>query len=240
MGLALGINIDHVATIRQARGAPYPDLAAAARAVEAGGADFVTVHLREDRRHIIDSDLPLLAEAVSTSINLEIAATAEMRAIAAAFRPAKVCVVPERREERTTEGGIDVAADPTRFADLAAALRAAGVEVSFFIEPEAAQIEAAREAGADAIELHTGAYAANPDAAALARLRAAASAGAAAGLAVNAGHGLSYDNVAAVAAIEQIAELNIGHAVVARALFSGLQAAVAEMRAIVLAARAGR
>ena len=129
---------------------------------------------------------------------------------------------------------------PTRFADLAASLRAAGVAVSFFIEPEAAQIEAAREAGADAIELHTGAYAANPDAAALARLCAAADAGAAAELAVNAGHGLSYDNVAAVAAIEQIAELNIGHAVVARALFSGLQAAVAEMRAIVLAARAGR
>ena len=232
--MKLGVNIDHVATIRQARGTAYPDVAAAARLAEAGGADFITAHLREDRRHIVDADLPLLRAAIGTHLNLEMAATDEMQAIALAAAPQKVCLVPERREELTTEGGLDACGQLSRLQNFCAPLTAAEIGVSLFIAPEAAQIDAAVAIGARAVELHTGAYAENGD---LRPLMTAAQYAAECGLHVHAGHGLRVDNVAAVARLPQISELNIGHALIARALFIGLRAAVAEMKAAMMAAR---
>ena len=235
----LGVNIDHVATVRQARRAAYPDPAEAAGAALRGGADFITFHLREDRRHIIDSDLPRLAEAVSAAkLNMEIAAVAEMRDIALQLRPARICLVPERREEITTEGGLNAADNIPQLREFCAVLSQNGVEVSLFTDPDSRQIRAAREIGAQAVELHTGAFAnaEKPDSE-LEKIRVAARLGAELGLKVNAGHGLRADNTAVVAAIAEIAELNIGHAIVARALFAGMEAATREMRQVMDSAR---
>ena len=234
----LGINIDHVATVRQARRADYPSPAEAARAAERGGADFITLHLREDRRHITDVDLPQIAQAVSTHINLEIAAVPEMREIALKFQPAKICLVPERREEITTEGGLNAANDIPALREFCAALLQNNMEVSLFVDADSQQVRAAKEIGAAAIELHTGPFAnAENPAPELEKLQAAARLGAQLGMKVNAGHGLRTDNVAAVAAIPQIAELNIGHAVVARAIFLGMENATREMATAIAKAR---
>ncbi len=229
----LGVNIDHIATVRQARGEEYPRAQAAAKEALAGGADFITVHLREDRRHIQDSDLPLVA-AADANWNLEIAATEEMLLIAAAAAPRSVCIVPERREELTTEGGLNARAQETRLRDFCEKLREGGMETSLFIDPEKEQIAAAAQTGADAVELHTGAYARDGD---IAQLQKAAEFAAKKELQVNAGHGLRLENAAAVAALPQIAELNIGHFLIARALFIGLRAAVAEMSEAIKNAR---
>lgn len=232
-GIKLGVNIDHVATVRQARGTAYPDIVAAARAAEAGGADLITVHLREDRRHIQDADVVALKAAIATHLNLELAATRAMVDFACSLRPRACCIVPERREELTTEGGLDVVRRRSELAPICRELDAAGIEVSLFIDPDPAQIDGAVELGVPTIELHTGRYAdASGGAVAheLAALEAGVKQGAAAGLRVNAGHGLHYDNVAAVAALAPVDELNIGHALVARALFCGLETAVREMR----------
>jgi pyridoxine 5-phosphate synthase len=233
--LLLGVNIDHVATLREARRVAYPDPVEAARFAERGGADGITVHLREDRRHINDRDVERLRHAVSSKLNLEMAATAEMRAKAVALRPDDACIVPERREELTTEGGLDAAGQRAALHDLVAALQEAGIRVSLFIDPDPRQIQAAAESGATAVELHTGAYADARDPyrleSELARLRSAARLAAAAGLQVNAGHGLRLDNVKPVAAIAEIVELNIGHSIVARAVLVGMESAVREMRA---------
>jgi len=241
--IRLGVNIDHVATVRQARGTPYPDVLEAARAAERGGADGITVHLREDRRHIQDADVRALLAAVRTKLNLEMAVTSEMVAIGCALAPPDICLVPERRQEVTTEGGLDVAGNAAAVADAVRRLRAAGARVSLFIDAEPAQIDAAQRSGAAAIEIHTGRYAdasdSSPRAAELARVRAGAERAAAAGLIVNAGHGLTLDNVDAIAALPQLAELNIGHSIVARALFVGMESAVREMKARMLAARNG-
>ena len=242
--LKLGVNIDHVATIRQARHTPYPDILAAARAAERGGADGITVHLREDRRHIQDRDVEVLRAGIDTKLNLEMAATDEMVRIACAVRPADVCLVPERRAELTTEGGLDVAGQVTVLESLVARLRQAGIRVSLFVDPEAQQVDAAVRVRADAIELHTGTYAEAHVAAVreaeVARVRLAADPAHAAGLIVNAGHGLTVDNVGPIAALPVVHELNIGHAIVADALFVGLEEAVRRMRARMLAAREGR
>ena len=239
--IALGVNIDHVATVRQARRTPYPDLVAAARAAEQGGADGITVHLREDRRHIQDVDVAALLDVVETKVNLELAVTAEMVGIGCRLRPADACLVPEKRQELTTEGGLDVRGQAAAVGDAVRRLQDAGVRVSLFIDAEPAQIEAAHRTGAAAIEIHTGRYAEAADAAAraaeLARVAAGARSAAAAGLIVNAGHGLTLDNVAAIAALPELVELNIGHSLVARALFVGLEAAVREMKACMWAAR---
>ena len=229
----LGVNIDHVATLRQARGTAYPDVLAAARAAVAGGAQTITVHLREDRRHIQDADVEQLRAMLGVPLNLEMAATAEMVAIATRLRPAACCIVPERREELTTEGGLDVIGQRAQLAPCCHTLADAGIEVSLFVDPDTAQLDAAAGLGVPTVELHTGRYALAAEPAALTReledlLRAAAHARAR-GLRVNAGHGLHYDNVAAIAAIEGMHELNIGHSIVAAALFSGLEAAVAAM-----------
>ena len=228
--MKLGVNIDHAATIRQARRADYPDLPAIARAAEDGGADFITVHLREDRRHITDGDLPALQKVVRTCINLEIAAVAEMQNIALSLSPRKACLVPERRAELTTEGGLDARKRISALRDFCTPLAAKGIEVSLFIDPNSAQVEAAAQIGAPAIELHTGEYARNGD---IRPLQTAAAAAADCGLKVHAGHGLHLQNAAAVAAIPNIVELNIGHAIIARALFVGMQKAVAEMVALI-------
>jgi len=234
--ILLGVNIDHVATLRQARGTRYPDILQAAAEAERGGADGITVHLREDRRHIQDLDVEELQRHVQTRVNLEMAVTEEMIGIATRLRPADCCLVPERRAELTTEGGLDVAGDVQRLEQACGCLAEAGVRVSLFIDPEPEQIDAAATAGAPVIELHTGAYADAPDAATrdreLQRLRAAAERATDAGLQVNAGHGLHYHNVEPVAALPKMAELNIGHAIVARAVFTGLAPAVAEMKRI--------
>ena len=236
--ILLGVNIDHIATLRQARGTRYPDPVQAALLAEEAGADGITIHLREDRRHIQERDVRLLAEVLNTRMNLEVAVTEEMLALAEEVRPAHVCLVPERREELTTEGGLDVAGN---FAAIAAAcerLAAAGCEVSLFIDPEPEQIKAAKRTGAPAIELHTGAYAEVRGQAANhehARLSAAAEMALELGLTVNAGHGLHYHNVEAIAAIPGLRELNIGHAIIARALFVGLKEAVAEMKRLIIA-----
>lgn len=230
----LGVNIDHVATLRQARRTPYPDLAIAARAAEVGGADSITIHLREDRRHIQDADVHHLRRVLTVPMNLEMAATHEMIAIACAVRPWACCIVPERRAELTTEGGLDVVGRYEQVAPLCAHLARAGIEVSLFIDPNEAQIDAAARLGVAAVELHTGTYAdAHQDLEAgqqLGLLQAGAARAAAAGLIVNAGHGLHYENVAPIAAITTIRDLNIGHAIVARALFVGMTAAVEEMK----------
>ncbi len=241
--LKLGVNIDHVATIRQARHTSYPDILAAALAAERGGADGITVHLREDRRHIQDRDVEVLRAGIGTKLNLEMAATDGMVRIACAVRPADVCLVPERRAELTTEGGLDVAGQAAALASVVARLRHAGIRVSLFIDPDAVQVDAAVRVGADAIEIHTGTYAEADTPAAreaeLARVRLAADRAHAAGLIVNAGHGLTVDNVGPIAALPVVYELNIGHAIVADALFVGLEEAVRRIRARMLAAREG-
>ena len=239
-GIALGVNVDHVATVRQARRARHPDPVHAALLAEQAGADSITMHLREDRRHILDADVFALQPLMQTRLNLEMAVTGEMIGIAGRLRPADCCLVPEQRAEITTEGGLDVARDPARLRDAVAELAAAGIRVSLFIDPDERQLEAARSSGAPVIELHTGAYAAAigpARAVELQRLQRAAQRAATLGLVVNAGHGLDYQNVQPVAAIAQIVELNIGHAIVGRALFAGMAGAVREMKALMLAAR---
>lgn len=238
----LGVNIDHVATLRQARGTAYPRPADAVPIVEAAGADSITVHLREDRRHIQDQDLDEIAAVMQTHMNLEMAVTEEMLGIATRVRPSDVCLVPEKREELTTEGGLDVAGQLERVRDACSRLAAAGIRVSLFIDPEADQLEAAVRAGAPVVELHTGAYAdASGDAqsAELERIRRAARHGTELGLVVNAGHGLNTANVMPIAAIGQIVELNIGHAIIADAVFEGLAVAVARIKELMLEARSG-
>lgn len=231
--MLLGVNIDHVATVRQARGTSYPDPLEAALEALAGGADFITVHLREDRRHIQDRDLERLIDGLSGRINLELAATDDMVAIACRLRPSDCCLVPERREELTTEGGLDVRAQQAKIQTTVARLRDAGCRVSLFVDARRSQLEAARQVGADVVEIHTGHYAAATAAARdkeLERVRSAAQAARAMGLSPNAGHGLHLENVGAIAAIAAIRELNIGHALVARALFVGMREAVREMK----------
>lgn len=240
--LNLGVNIDHVATLRQARGTSYPRPADAAVIAEQAGADSITVHLREDRRHIQDHDLDEITAVMRTHMNLECAVTDEMLAIAVKTAPRDCCLVPERREELTTEGGLDVASALSRVRDAGTRLADAGIRVSLFIDPDERQLDAAAEAGAPVVELHTGAYAGADAArheAELARIRAAADYGKKLGLVINAGHGLHYRNVAAIAAIREITELNIGHAIIARAVFDGLRVAVAEMKKLMLEARRG-
>jgi pyridoxine 5-phosphate synthase len=243
--LRLGVNIDHVATLRNARGGLDPDPARAARLAQDAGADGITIHLREDRRHIRDSDLAAVSRATSLPINLEMGATAEMQAIALDMRPHAVCLVPERREERTTEGGLEVAGDANRLSVYIAPLVAAGCRVSLFIAPDEAQVEAAAKVGAHVIELHTGSYAehcaAGDDAARDAELRrlfAASALGASLGLEIHAGHGLNYANVGPIAAIPEVKELNIGHFLMGEALYVGLAPAIAEMRRLMDLARA--
>jgi pyridoxine 5-phosphate synthase len=240
VSIALGVNIDHVATLRQARRARYPDPVHAALLAEQAGADNITLHLREDRRHIQDGDVRALRGLLQTRMNLELAATDEMIAIAREIRPADCCLVPERREEVTTEGGLDVAGQAQRIAEGCRVLAAAGVRVALFIGADPRQIEAAAQAGAPVVELHTGAYAEASGAAValeLEKLRAGARLAASFGLEVHAGHGLHYHNVEPVAAIPEIVELNIGHAIIARAVFDGLRTAVRDMRALMQAAR---
>ncbi|MGA8707421.1 MAG: pyridoxine 5'-phosphate synthase [Steroidobacteraceae bacterium] len=239
--IALGVNIDHVATLRQQRHTRYPEPLQAALLAEQAGAENITLHLREDRRHIQERDVQLLRELLSTRMNLEMAVTTAMISFACAQRPADCCLVPERRAELTTEGGLDVAAGAGSLRERCAELAAAGIRVALFIDPEPRQIEAARQTGAAVVELHTGAYADTVGAGQareLVRLRQAAQLAARLGLEVHAGHGLNYQNVAPVAAIPEIVELNIGHAIVARALFDGLVVAVRDMKALMLAARA--
>lgn len=236
----LGVNIDHVATLRQARRGREPDPVYAALAVEQAGADSITLHLREDRRHIQDRDVRSLRGLLQTRMNLEMAVTEEMLGVAAEVRPADCCLVPEKRTELTTEGGLDVAARLAPIRDASARLAAAGIRVSLFIDPDAAQIEAAARAGAPVVELHTGSYAVASGAARateLGRLASAARLAARLGLRVHAGHGLDYHNVQPVAALAEVVELNIGHAIVSRAVFTGLAAAVRDMKALMLAAR---
>lgn len=231
--MLLGVNIDHVATLRQARGTDYPAPLEAALAAEEAGADYITLHLREDRRHIQDADVTAMRKALRTRMNLEAAVTPKMIAFARRVRPHDVCLVPERRAELTTEGGLDVAGKYRRVEQACRDLRGAGIRVSLFIDPDRKQIDAAAKTGAPVVELHTGAYAeANGArrAKALARVRGAAEYAAEKGLHVNAGHGLNYDNVRAIAAIPQIRELNIGHSIVARSVFVGIAEAVREMK----------
>jgi len=237
----LGVNVDHVATLRQARGTKYPDPLFAALIAEQAGADSITIHLREDRRHIQDRDVRLCQQALQTRLNLEMAATEQMVKIAIEVRPADCCLVPERRAEVTTEGGLDVAGQEQSLKPICARLAAAGIRVSLFIDPEANQLDAAIRVGAPVVELHTGAYAeavGEARARELERVRSAAAHGARVGLTVHAGHGLNYHNVAPIAAIPEIIELNIGHAIVARAIVDGMGAAVAEMKRLMLQARA--
>ncbi|HKJ10217.1 MAG TPA: pyridoxine 5'-phosphate synthase [Gammaproteobacteria bacterium] len=239
--ILLGVNIDHVATLRQARGTRYPDPVQAAIEVEQAGADSVTLHLREDRRHIQERDVQMLSDILLTRMNLEMAVTDEMLAIAERLRPRDCCLVPERREELTTEGGLDVAGQRGRISDACAGLGAAGVRVSLFIDAEPEQVEAAARTGAPAIELHTGHYAdavtEAERAQELQRIETAVAMGAEAGLHVHAGHGLNYQNVGPIAALRQVEELNIGHAIIARALFTGMQEAVREMKRLMHSAR---
>jgi pyridoxine 5-phosphate synthase len=239
-GIALGVNIDHVATLRQARRIDYPDPIHAALLAEQSGADSITLHLREDRRHIQDRDVTLMRQVLKTRMNLEMAVTGEMIRIAGEVRPQDCCLVPESREEVTTEGGLDVAGQGVRIAEACRTLAQSGIRVSLFIDPDIAQIQAARRAGAPVIELHTGTYADAQGAAQaleLDRIRAAAALAASLGITVNAGHGLNYHNVQPIAAIPEIVELNIGHAIVARAVFDGLARAVRDMKDLMLAAR---
>ncbi len=240
--ILLGVNIDHVATLRQARRTRYPDPVHAALVAEQAGADAITLHLREDRRHIQERDVALLREVLLTRMNLEMAVTEEMLAVAERHRPEDCCLVPERREELTTEGGLDVAGQRARIREACARLAEAGVRVSLFIDADPRQVEAAAEVGAPVIEIHTGHYAEartrEARARELARVAEAVRLGREAGLQVNAGHGLSYENVRPVAALPDIAELNIGHAIVARAVFSGLAEAVREMKRLMREARA--
>jgi pyridoxine 5-phosphate synthase len=247
--LRLGVNIDHVATIRNARGGAYPDPARAAELALAAGADGITAHLREDRRHISDADIEVLNALTrkrGRPLNFEMAVTTEMEAIALKHRPHAACLVPERREERTTEGGLDVAGGHNRIAPVVASLRDAGCRVSLFIEADTAQVAAAAKVGAQVVELHTGAYCdavreGSPSADAYLRhLQRAAADAAAAGLEVHAGHGIDYETVKPVAAIPEIAELNIGHFLIGEAIFTGIVPAIQRMRALMDEARAER
>ncbi len=229
----LGVNIDHVATLRQARGTAYPSVIDAAAVAEAAGADAITIHLREDRRHIQDADVFDLIGRLETRMNLEMAVTDEMLALAEEVRPADVCLVPERREELTTEGGLDVVGGQQRIEEACRRLSRAGIRASLFIDPDCDQVQAAANAGAGVIELHTGCYAESTGEAVqreLERLQVAVACGMDVGLQVNAGHGLHVDNVGPIAALDGVRELNIGHALIARALFIGLEAAVGEMK----------
>lgn len=242
--LRLGVNIDHVATVRNARGTAWPDPLRAALLAEAAGADGITAHLREDRRHIRDEDIEALMAGIGIPLNFECAATDEMQQILLKHQPHACCMVPERREERTTEGGLDVAGDEARMADFVAPLRAAGIRVSMFIGHDPRQIEASARIGAAVVELHTGHYSdldTEGDTAAtqaeLAALREGARIASDLGLEVHAGHGLTYDNVAPIAVIPQVMELNIGHFLIGEAIFRGLGPAVEEMRRVMEAAR---
>lgn len=243
--LRLGVNIDHVATVRNARGGAYPDPVRAARLAEEAGADGITAHLREDRRHITDSDIDALMESLTTPLNFEMAATAEMQAIALRHKPHAVCLVPERREERTTEGGLEVAKDENRLAHFIAPLRDAGCRVSIFIAADATQIASAHRIGAHVIELHTGAFCdlhaegrIEESDAELDRLRAMATYAHDLGLEVHAGHGLTYDTIKPVAAMPEVVEVNIGHFLVGEAIFLGLHPAISQMRRLMDEARA--
>jgi pyridoxine 5-phosphate synthase len=239
-GIALGVNIDHVATLRQARRGRYPDPLYAALMAEEAGADSITLHLREDRRHIQDRDVVALREALQTRMNLEMAVTEEMIRIAQKVLPQDCCLVPESRQEVTTEGGLNVLEHSARIGDAVSALGASGVRVSLFIDPDPEQIEAAQRSGAPVIELHTGTYADSTGAARareFERLCAAAKFAARLGLIVNAGHGLNYHNVEPIAAIPEIIELNIGHAIVARSIVDGLAKAVRDMKELMRGAR---
>ena len=238
--LRLGVNIDHVATIRNARGGPHPDPVRAAIMAAEAGADGITAHLREDRRHITDHDIDRLMAEIALPLNLEMAATEEMLAIALRHRPHAACIVPERREERTTEGGLDAAGQIAHLKPMVAALGTAGIRVSLFIEADPRQIEAAIKLGSPVVEFHTGAYAHAEGAAAAAefkRISDGAALAARNGIEPHAGHGLTYDNVAPIAAIPQIRELNIGHFLIGEAIFTGLDESVREMRARMDAAR---
>ena len=239
--MLLGVNIDHVATLRQARGTGYPDPLEAALAAESAGADYITLHLREDRRHIQERDVVAMRKALKTRMNLEAAATTEMIAFARRIRPHDVCLVPERRSELTTEGGLDVAGKLRSVKRACQDLKRAGIRVSLFIDADRRQIDAAVAAGAPVIELHTGSYAEVGSSAGqrrqLEKIRAAAEYAAGKNLHVNAGHGLNYANVRPIAAIAHIRELNIGHAIVARSVFVGMAQAVREMRALIDQAR---
>lgn len=239
--ILLGVNIDHVATLRNARGTAYPDPVFAAALAEQAGAEGITVHLREDRRHITDRDVEILRQTIKTRMNLEMAVTEEMLTIACRIKPQFVCLVPEKRQEVTTEGGLDVASQVARIRDAVERLAAVGSQVSLFIDADHTQIDAAVESGAPYIEIHTGRYAdAETEAeqqAELARIAEAAAYAHQRGLKVNAGHGLHYQNVQAIAAIPEMVELNIGHAIIGRAVFSGLPEAVAEMKRLMLEAR---
>jgi pyridoxine 5-phosphate synthase len=241
VSIKLGVNIDHVATLRQARGTCYPDPIEAAFAAERGGADSITVHLREDRRHIQERDVRSLRAVLRVPLNLEMAVTDEMLGIATALRPTYCCLVPERREELTTEGGLDVAGQLSQVRSACARLAGAGIRVSLFIDAEEEQIDAAAAAGAPMIEIHTGHYADGANeterARQLERIIQAARRATAAGLQVNAGHGLNYDNVRPIAAILEVAELNIGHSIIARSIMTGLEQAVREMKRLMTEAR---
>lgn len=241
--MLLGINIDHVATLRNARGASYPSPLEAALVAETNGADAITLHLREDRRHIKDADVFAIRQAIKTRMNLEMAMTEEMLANALQVMPEDVCIVPEKRTEVTTEGGLDVAGQPEKVRDYVAKLHAAGIRVSLFIDTERAQIQAAYDCGARVIELHTGAYADAPTPAAraaeLAKIREAAAFADGLGITVNAGHGLTVQNVGAIAQIPQIVELNIGHSIIAQAVFLGLPDAIRQIKEAMFRARSG-
>ena len=240
--ILLGVNVDHVATLRQARGTRYPDPADAALLAERAGADSITVHLREDRRHIQERDLRVMADILQTRMNLEMAVTDEMLRFAGDLRPADCCLVPEERAELTTEGGLDVAGQLQRVTDACGQLGGQGIRVSLFVDPDTEQLDASARAGAPVVELHTGCYAdaqtAAEQARELERLQRAARHANRLGLTVHAGHGLHYHNVQTVAVIPEIVELNIGHAIIARAVIDGLAKAVAVMRALMNAARA--
>lgn len=239
--IALGVNIDHIATLRQARGTRYPDPAQAALLAEEAGADAITLHLREDRRHIQERDVTIIQQLTQTRVNLEMAVTEDMIQFAIAHRPEDVCLVPERREELTTEGGLNVAGQEEKVRDACQRLAEAGIRVSLFIDPESAQIDAALRCRAPVVELHTGCYADAKTPQAVenewTRLRDAAQYADQQGLLANAGHGLHYHNVEAIAALPQIRELNIGHAIVARAVFTGFKEAVVEMKRLMREAR---
>jgi len=241
--LRLGVNIDHVATIRNARGGRFPDPVRAAKMAAGGGADGITAHLREDRRHISDDDIERLSREIDLPLNLEMAATDEMLEIALRHRPHAVCIVPEKREERTTEGGIDAIGHHVRLVPIIDALAKANIRVSLFIEADRQQLEAAKALGAPVVELHTGAYCEAGDLERghhLAALQDGARFAAALGLEVHAGHGLTYDNVVAIAAIPEIVELNIGHFLIGEAIFVGLESSIREMRRLMDQARSGK
>jgi len=240
--LFLGINIDHVATLRQVRGTSYPHPADAVIMAEQAGADSITVHLREDRRHIQDADLLAIKEVMGTHMNLEMAVTDEMLDIASQIKPSDVCLVPEKREELTTEGGLDIKAQPQKIKAACDRLAGEGIRASLFIDPDKEQLDAAVAAGAPVVEIHTGAYAdaiGEDQDAELQRVIRAADYGHQFGLIINAGHGLHYGNVAAIAAIPEIVELNIGHSIISKAVFDGLAMAVSEMKQLMTKARGG-